>query len=68
MTPSGKHQAVRTNTLLWIAAMILPGLFYLALGSSRFPWPVLIPLLLIGPMIASNNMVAKSARGADSPD
>jgi hypothetical protein len=60
MTTSEKHKAVRTNTMLWIAAMLLPGLFYVTMGAARFPWPVLVPLLLLGPMIASNQMLARA--------
>ncbi len=67
MTTSEKQKAVRTNSLLWIAAMLLPGLFYLIMASARFPWPVLMPFLLLGPMMASNQMLAR-AIGKPSDD
>lgn len=57
---SGKQRAIRTNSMLWITAMLLPGLFWLTMGTARFPWPVLMPLLLLGPMIASNQMLARA--------
>ena len=60
MTTSEKQKALRTNSLLWLAAMILPGVFYLAFAGTRFPWPVVLPLLLFGAMLASNQMLAKA--------
>jgi hypothetical protein len=60
MTKSDKQKMLRTNSLLWLAAMILPGVLHLAFASTRFPWPVLLPLLLFGPLLASNQMLSKA--------
>ena len=60
MTKSDKQKVLRSNTLLWLAAMILPGVLHLAFASTRFPWPVMLPLLLFGAMLASNQMLSKA--------
>ena len=51
------------NTVLWLAAMALPAFFSIAFASTKFPWPMVLPLLLIGPMLFSNKMVTAAARG-----
>ena len=60
MTPSEKQKMLRTNTLLWLAAMVLPGVFQIAFASTRFPWPVLMPFLLLGALLTSNQMLTKA--------
>ena len=60
MTQSEKQKMLWTNTLLWLAAMVLPGVFHIAFASTRFPWPVLMPFLLLGALLASNQMLAKA--------
>ena len=60
MTTSEKKKLVTSNTLLWLMAMVLPGALHLALGSTRFPWQVVVPLLLLGAMLASNSMLTKA--------
>lgn len=50
------------NTVLWLAAMVLPAFFNIALASTKFPWPMVLPLLLIGPMLLSNKMVTAAVR------
>jgi F0F1-type ATP synthase assembly protein I len=60
MTTSQKNQMLKRNTLLWVVAMVLPGILYIALASTKFPWPVIIPFLLLGAMLASNNMLTKA--------
>jgi len=55
-----KKNLLKWNTILWLAAMVLPALFSIAFASSRFPWPVILPLLLVGPMLASNRMLAQA--------
>jgi hypothetical protein len=60
MTPSEKQKMLRTNTLLWLAAMVLPGVFHIAFASTRFPWPVLMPFSLWGALLASNQMLARA--------
>lgn len=60
MTTSQKNQMLKWNSLLWVAAMILPGILHIAFASTRFPWPIIVPCLLLGPLLASNNMLAKA--------
>lgn len=60
MTAAQKSRLVKTNTALWLTAMGLPVLFHFALASSKFPWPIALPLLLTGAMLASNNMLIKA--------
>jgi fatty acid desaturase len=61
MTKSEKKKALTCNTMLWLAAMILPGVCHLAFASTRFPWPIIIPFLLLGCLLASNKMLTNAA-------
>jgi hypothetical protein len=65
MKPSDKKSLLRRNTLLWLTAMVLPAFFSLTLASTKFPWPLIVPLLLIGPMMASNRMLARAVGDSD---
>ncbi|MSU47895.1 MAG: hypothetical protein EXS37_02180 [Opitutus sp.] len=60
MTTSEKSRLLKINSACWIAAMILPIILQLSLGSTKFPWPILIPMLLLGPLLASNQMLSKA--------
>ena len=60
MTKSEKKKMLATNTCLWLAAMILPGICHFGFASTRFPWPLIIPFLLIGPILASNQMLSRA--------
>lgn len=60
MKPTDKKHLLKWNTLLWLAAMLLPAGFSLALAATKFPWPLIVPLLLLGPMLASNKMLAQA--------
>jgi hypothetical protein len=60
MTNSEKQNLLKWNTILWLAAMALPAFFSIALASTKFPWPIILPLLLIGPMLASNKMLVQA--------
>lgn len=65
MTKAEKQKLLKTNTIYWLTAMLLPALFHFGLkafGSenAKFPWPVLIPLLLLGLMLGSNNMLSQA--------
>ena len=60
MTTSEKTRLLKTNTICWLAAIALPAILHFALASTKFPWPIIVPLLLIGPMLASNKMLAKA--------
>jgi hypothetical protein len=65
MTKSEKSRVLKTNTIYWITAMILPAIFYFgfkafASESARFPWPVLIPFLYLGLMTGSNALITRA--------
>jgi fatty acid desaturase len=61
MKTTDKKNLLKWNTLLWLAAMVLPAGFSFALAGTRFPWPLILPLLLLGPMLASNKMLAQAS-------
>ena len=60
MKPSEKNTLLKWNTMLWLMAMVSPAFFSIALASTRFPWPIVLPFLLIGPMLASNKMLIQA--------
>jgi hypothetical protein len=57
---SEKKNLLKWNTILWLFAMVSPAFFSIALASAKFPWPMILPLLLIGPMLASNKMLSQA--------
>ena len=69
MTKSEKKKVLTCNTMLWLAAMILPGVCHLAFASTKFPWPIIIPFLLVGCLLASNQMLSRAiAETAEDPE
>lgn len=60
MTKPEKSKLLTANTILWLTAMVLPVVLHLALASTKFPWPMILPLLLFGAMLASNSMLSKA--------
>lgn len=60
MTRTEKNKLLTTNSILWLAAMVLPVILHIAFASTRFPWHIVVPMLLIGPMLASNSMLSKA--------
>jgi hypothetical protein len=60
MKNSEKKYLLRWNTILWLVAMALPAFFSIAFASAKFPWPMILPLLLIGPMLVSNTMLSQA--------
>jgi hypothetical protein len=60
MKSTDQKNLLKWNTILWLAAMALPAGFSLALAGTKFPWPLIVPLLLVGPMLASNKMLAQA--------
>jgi hypothetical protein len=60
MTKAEKNHLLKWNTFCWLAAMILPGVLHLTLKSTKFPWPIILPFLLVGFMLASNRMLAQA--------
>lgn len=66
MTKSDKSKLLKQNTVCWLAAVILPLILHFGLANTKFPWPVILPFLLVGPMLASNNLLSKAARDASN--
>jgi hypothetical protein len=60
MKNSEKKTMLKWNTILWLLAMALPAFFSIAFASAKFPWPMIMPLLLIGPMLFSNKMLSQA--------
>jgi hypothetical protein len=60
MKNSEKKNMLKWNTILWLAAMALPAFFSIAFASTRFPWPMILPLLLLGPMLFCNKMLTRA--------
>ena len=68
MTKSEKNQMLKWNTILWLVAMVLPAVFQTAFASTRFPWPIIIPFMLLGCLLASNSMLTKAiGKPTDDP-
>ena len=61
MTTSEKSKLLKQNAICWLSALILPVILHVGLGDTKFPWPLIIPFLLIGPMLASNNLISKAS-------
>ena len=55
-----KKNLLKWNTILWLLAMGLPAFFSIAFASAKFPWQMILPLLLIGPMLVSNKMLSQA--------
>ena len=69
MKNTDKKNLLKWNTILWLAAMVLPVFFSIAFASTKFPWQVILPLLLIGPMLASNKMLLQAiGESTDAPN
>jgi hypothetical protein len=55
-----KKNLLKWNTILWLLAMALPAFFSTALSNAKFPWPMIVPLVLFGPMLYSNNIISQA--------
>ena len=66
MKNSEKKHLLKWNTILWLAAMVLPAFLSIAFASTKFPWPLILPLLFLGFMLASNKMLIRAV--GDSGD
>ncbi len=55
-----KKRLLKWNTLLWLTAMVSPAFFSIAFAATKFPWPMIFPFLLLGPMLASNKMITQA--------
>ncbi len=60
MTKSEKKKMLTTNACLWVAAIAVPLILHFGLESTKFPWPMLIPLLLIWPAVFSNQLLSNA--------
>ena len=60
MKSAKNKNLLKWNTILWLAAMVSPALFSIAFASTKFPWPMILPFLLLGPMLASNKMLTQA--------
>ena len=60
MKNTDKRNLLKWNTILWLVAMVLLAVLSLAFASTRFPWQIIVPLLLIGCLMASNKMLAQA--------
>ena len=67
MNSALKNNLLKWNSILWLAAMVLPGIFSITFASTKFPWQITIPLLLMGPMLASNKMIARALEEPAEP-
>lgn len=67
MNSALKNNLLKWNSILWLAAMVLPGIFSITFASTKFPWQITIPLLLFGPMLASNRMIARALEEPADP-
>jgi fatty acid desaturase len=69
MKNADKKNLLKWNTILWLAAMVMPAFFSIAFASTKFPWPMVLPLLLIGPMLFSNKMLTQAiGETSDAPN
>jgi hypothetical protein len=60
MKDAEKKNLLKWNTLLWIFAMIVPGVFSIAFASTKFPWQIVVPFLLFGCLLGSNRMLSQA--------
>jgi uncharacterized membrane protein YgdD (TMEM256/DUF423 family) len=67
MENTEQKNLLKWNTLLWLAAMALPAFFSIALASTKFPWPMILPLLLVGPMLFSNKLLTQAMGQSTDP-
>jgi hypothetical protein len=67
MTTSEKNSLLKQNTICWLGAFILPVILHFGLRHTQFPWPLTLPFLLFGLMLASNSLLSK-AIGRSSDD
>lgn len=63
MNDADKKKMIKGNSLLWLVAMIMPAFFSFALSGTKFPWPVVLPFLLLGLMLASNKLLTRALDG-----
>ena len=60
MKTSEKNNLLKWNAILWLAAMVLSVVFSFAIASTKFPWQIIVPLLVFPCLLASNEMLAQA--------
>ncbi|MEQ1860287.1 MAG: hypothetical protein ABMA13_10150 [Chthoniobacteraceae bacterium] len=66
MTKSAKSKLIKANTICWLGSLILPLIFHFGFASTKFPWPVLLPVAFLPLMLASNGLLSKAAGDAST--
>jgi hypothetical protein len=64
MTKSTKSKLIKQNSICWLAAILLPVILHIGLSDTKFPWPMILPLLILPVMLASNSLISKAAGDA----
>ena len=68
MKNTEKKNLLKWNTILWLAAMALPAVCSIGFASTKFPWQMIVPFLLFGPMLVSNKMINQAiGESSDAP-
>lgn len=55
-------KVLQHNTAYWMAAILAPVILHFGLKDTSFPWPVVLPLLLVGLMVASNRLLSAALK------
>jgi hypothetical protein len=63
MTQSDKTKLIKQNSTYRLTAIVMPLIFHSGLANTQFSWPILLPILLLTPMLGSNNLLSKAAGG-----
>lgn len=61
VTKSTKSKLIKQNSICWLAAILLPVILHVGLSDTKFPWPVILPVLLFPAMLASNSFLSRAA-------
>jgi len=64
MSKPSTTKLIRQNIICWLAAILLPVILHIGLSHTKFPWPIILPFLLLPAMLASNSLLSKAAEGS----
>lgn len=68
MKHAERSKLLKWNTILWLLAMVIPAFLSIAFASTKFPWQIILPMLLLGPMLYSNRLLTQAiGESADAP-
>lgn len=59
---NNSKKPIQMNTAYWMAAILTPVILHFGLKETSFPWPVVLPLLLVGLMVASNRLLSAALK------